>query len=179
VPGGVPRLVPTVPGADNLSPSWSRDGRWLYFASKSDSEPFQIWKLPVQGGAAIKITKNGGISPVESPDGRYLFYAKYEKGGIWRVPLQGGEEAEVLDEVSGGGWPNWGITSKGIYFLRFDKSPHATIQFFDFATAKVTPIWTFDKEPGWGLAVSPDEKSIVYVQNEFAESNIMLVKNFR
>jgi hypothetical protein len=43
----------------------------------------------------------------------------------------------------------------------------------------VTPIWTFDKEPGWGLAVSPDEKSIVYVQNEFAESNIMLVKNFR
>jgi Tol biopolymer transport system component/DNA-binding winged helix-turn-helix (wHTH) protein len=179
VPGGVPRLLPTVPGADNLSPSWSRDGRWLYFASKSGSEPFQIWKLPVQGGAAIKITNNGGISPVESPDGRYLYYAKYEKGGIWRMPLQGGEEAEVLDEVSGGGWPNWGITSKGIYFLRFDKSPHATIQFFDFATAKVTPIWTFDKEPGWGLAVSPDEKSLVYVQNEFAESNIMLVKNFR
>lgn len=100
----------------------------------------------MQGGAAIKITNNGGISPVESPDGRYLYYAKYEKGGIWRMPLQGGEEAEVLDEVSGGGWPNWGITSKGIYFLRFDKSPHATIRFFDFATTKVTPIWTFDKD---------------------------------
>jgi len=29
------------------------------------------------------------------------------------------------------------------------------------------------------LSVSHDGKSIVYVQNEFAESNIMLVKNFR
>ncbi len=27
VPGGVPRLLPTISGADNLSPSWSRDGQ--------------------------------------------------------------------------------------------------------------------------------------------------------
>ena len=94
------------------------------------------------------------------------------------MPLQGGQEAEVLDEVSGGSWPDWGVTSKGIYFLKFDKSPHATIQFFDFNTHKRIPIWTFDKEPGWGIAVAQDGKSIVYVQDEFAESNIMLVKNF-
>ena len=50
VPGGVPRLLPTIPGSDNLSPSWSRDGKWIYFASKRGAEAFQIWKIPVQGG---------------------------------------------------------------------------------------------------------------------------------
>ena len=179
VGGGVPRLLPTIPGADNLSPTWSPDGKSIYFASKRGSEPFQLWKMPVQGGPPTKLTKNGGISGVESFDGRFLYYSKYEAGGMWRMPLAGGEETQVLEEVRGGSWPNWALTSNGIYFLRFDKSPHATIQFLDFATRKTIPIWTLEKEPGWGLALSRDGKSIVYVQDEFAESNIMLVENFR
>jgi Tol biopolymer transport system component/DNA-binding winged helix-turn-helix (wHTH) protein len=178
VPGGVPRLLPTIPGADNLSPSWSHDGKWLYFASKQGSEPFQIWKIPVQGGSPTRLTKNGGISPVESADGRFLYYSKYEMGGVWRTPLQDGEESQLLDEGGGGSWPNWALTSEGIYFLRFEKSRHATIQFFELATHKTVPVWTLEKEPGWGLGISHDGRSILYVQDEFAESNIMLVKNF-
>src|ERR1700682_476249 len=154
VPGGVPRVVPTIPGADNLSPSWSRDGKWLYFASKRDNEPFQLWKMPIQGGPPIKLTKHGGISGVESSDGRFLYYSKYEMGGVWKMPIEGGEETQVLEEVRGASWPNWALTSNGIYFLRFDKSPRVTIQFLDFATRKTTPLWTLDKEPGWGLAMS-------------------------
>ena len=118
VPGGVPRLLSTIPGADNLSPSWSRDGQWIYFASKRGSEPFQLWKMPVQGGSPTKITKNGGISGVESFDGRFLYYSKYELGGVWRMPSEGGEETQVLAGVQGCSWPNWALTSDGIYFLR-------------------------------------------------------------
>jgi Tol biopolymer transport system component/DNA-binding winged helix-turn-helix (wHTH) protein len=179
VPGGVPRLLPTIPGADNLSPSWSRDGKWLYFASKRGLEAFQLWRIAVQGGVPTKLTNNGGISPVESPDGRFLYYSKYERGGIWRMPVEGGDETEVLPEVDGDSWPNWAITSDGIYFLKFNKFPRVTIQFFEFATRKSIPIWTLEREPGWGLSISRESKSIVYVQNEFAESNIVLVKNFR
>ena len=181
VPGGLPHLVPTIAGADNLSPSWSQDGKWLYFASKRGTEPFQVWKMLVQGGSPTRITKNGGISPVESPDGQSLYYSKYEQGGVWRMPLQGGQETEILRDrdVEGGGWPNWGVTADGIYFLRFGKFPVVTIAFFEFATGKTIPIWTLEKEPGWGLSLSHDGKSIVYIQSEFSESNIMLVKNFR
>jgi len=179
VPGGLPHLVPTIAGSDNLSPSWSRDGKWLYFASKRGTEPFQVWKMPFQGGSPTRITKNGGISPVESPDGQFLYYSKYEQGGVWRMPLQGGPEAEILTDVEGGGWPNWGVTADGIYFLKFGKFPVVTIAFFEFATGKITPIWTLEKEPGWGLSLSHNGKSIVYIQSEFSESNIMLVKNFR
>jgi hypothetical protein len=85
----------------------------------------------------------------------------------------------VVTEVDGGGWPDWAISPKGIYFMRFGKFPHVSINFFEFATGKSLPIWTLDKKPGWGLSLSNDGKSILYIQNEFAESNIMLVRNFR
>ena|SRR5438128_1494856 len=64
---------------------------------------------------------------------------------------------------------------------RLDSSSrtNATVKFFDFATGKKTSISTLDKPPSMGLALSPDGRSILYVQNELAESSIMLVKNFR
>lgn len=179
VPGGMPHLLRTIPGADNLSPAWSRDGRWLYFASKRGSEAFQIWKIPAQGGPPTRLTKNGGISPAESVDGRFLYYCKYEHGGIWRMPVGGGPEDKVLSDIDGGGWPNWALSRDGIYFLMFGKLPDASIEFLDFASGKTFPLWKLEKEPGWGLSLSSDGKSLVYLQNEFAESDIMLVKNFR
>ena len=178
VPGGVPHLLPTIPGADNLSPSWSRDGKSLYFASKRGGEPFQIWKMPLQGGSPIQVTKHAGISPQESADGRYLYYCKYEQGGLWRMPLESGDETEVLKDVGGGGWPDWALGVEGIYFLKFSKFTDVSIEFLEFTTGKTHRLWTLQKEPGWGLSLSSDGKSIVYIQDEFAESNLMLVKNF-
>ena len=178
MPGGVPHLLPTIPGADNLSPSWSRDGKSLYFASKRGGEPFQIWKMPLPGGAPIQITRHAGISPQESADGRYLYYCKYEQGGLWRMPLGGGDETEVLKDVGGFGWPDWALGAEGIYFLKFGKLTDFSIEFLEFATGKTHRLWTLQKEPGWGLGLSSDGKSIVYIQDEFAESNLMLVKNF-
>jgi Tol biopolymer transport system component len=174
----MPHLLSTIPGADNLSPSWSRDGKWLYFSSKSGNEAFQIWKIPSQGGLPIRLTRNGGISPVESSDGRFLYYCKFEHGGIWRMPLGGGEETEVLSDIEGGGWPNWALGNEGIYFLKFSEFPNVTINFHDFATGTNSVVSKLEKEPGWGLSLSSDGKSIVYLQREFAESDIMLVKNF-
>ena len=179
VPGGTPRLLPTIPGADNLSPSWSNDGKWLYFASKRGDEPFQAWKILADGGAPIQLTKNGGISPVESPDGRFLYYSKYEEGGLWRKPLEGGEETEVLREIPGYQWPDWVVTREGIYFLKFDQTSHGRVEFLEFTTGKIVPVWNFDRDVGWGLAGSQNCRSILYIQHEFSESDVMLIKNFR
>jgi Tol biopolymer transport system component len=180
VPGGVPRLLPTIPGSDNLSPSWSRDGKWIYFASKRDAEPFQIWKIPVQGGPPSQLTKHGGISPAESLDGRYLYYSKYEQTGVWRMPLQGGgEESEILSDIDSGSWPNWALSPEGIYFLKFGKFPQAELAFFDSATGKTHVVWPLEKRLGWGLSLSPNGKSLLYIQSQFDESNLMLVRNFR
>ncbi len=195
VPSGTPQLVSTIPGADNLVPSWSRDGKWIYFTSQHGNGPFQLWKVPWKGGSPIQITKTGGLAAVESADGRFLYYSKYETEGVWRMPLNGGQEIRVLDQPSGRAWYNWGLARNGIYFLNpgdglsLDRKadrilkntelPKTTVDFFEFATHKTSHISTLDKPTGQGLAVAPDGRSLLYVQTEFEESSIMLLKNFR
>jgi eukaryotic-like serine/threonine-protein kinase len=174
---GVPRLVTTIPGADNLAPNWSRDGKWIYFASKKGGSPFQLWKVPFEGGPPIQITKTGGIGAVESDDGS-LYYSKYETGGVWKMSSEG-EESRVLAQPVGTEWFNWALSGKGVYFLDHAKLPPTTVNFFEFATHKTAHIATLDKPLGWGLALAPDRRSLLLVEAEFEQSNIMLVKNFR
>jgi hypothetical protein len=47
------------------------------------------------------------------------------------------------------------------------------------ATKKTRHVHSLEKPWGWGLAVSPDNQSLLFVQNEFEQSNIVVVKNFR
>jgi Tol biopolymer transport system component/DNA-binding winged helix-turn-helix (wHTH) protein len=170
---GTTRLFVTLPGSDNGGPSWSRDGKALYFYSDRGGGSFQLWKIQLSGGAPVQVTKHGGVFAAESEDGRFLYFAKYQTPGIWKMPIEGGEESSVMDEQGGKGWWNWALTRRGIYYLADG------VKFFDFATEKKTSVFNSDTRLHMGLAVSPDGKSILYPRIDVAESTIMLVKNFR
>ena len=62
-----------------------------------------------------------------------------------------------------------------------DVPPNGRIEYFDFVTAQSTPILNLEKaSPVFGgLTLSPDGKSLLYVQSELDESYVMLVRNFR
>jgi len=71
------------------------------------------------------------------------------------------------------------VGRNGIYFINLETKPNATVEFFEFASHKTIPIWSLTNRPFVGLSISADGKSILYAQNEFQHSDIMLVKNFR
>jgi Tol biopolymer transport system component len=177
---GLPRRLTTNP-AEDVVPSWSKDGRWIYFASNRTGQ-WQVWKVPVAGGPEAPVTKNGGFAAFESPDGQFVHYAKFDTPGIWKVPVAGGEESLILDALQPGLWGYWAVVDQGVYFVNLKATPPSTIEFFNFATRRVTPVVTFETGPSWwspGLAVSPDGRWLLYTQVEKGNSDIMVVENFR
>ncbi|HSE96846.1 MAG TPA: protein kinase, partial [Blastocatellia bacterium] len=178
VRGGPPERLTHEPGDDNL-PSWSGDGRWIYFTSNR-SGATQVWKMRTDGSGAVQVTRNGGSAPRESTDGKVLYYTKPTPRGlaVWRVPVDGGEEVEVLTGISD--WSNYLPTDKGIYFTPLTESSDGTsIQFLNFADGKIRTIATLAKRVFLGLTISPDGRSLLYTQWDQEGFDLMLVESFR
>jgi len=179
VQGGPPRKLTSEPSNEGV-PSWSRDGRWIYFASDRTGG-WEVWKMPSTGGPAVQVTHHGGFAGLESPDGRFLYYAKgLSVPGLWRIPTNGGEEVEVIGSLEAGYWGYWAAVENGIYYL--DTTTKPGIAFFDITTHRITRLFDLENRPARqapGLAVSPDKRTILYTQWDATDSDIILVENFR
>ena len=70
-----PRQLTRIPAVD-ANPTWSNDGRWIYFSS-SRNGPYEVWRMPADGGEAERITWNGGYLARES--GRQWFTAAHDE----------------------------------------------------------------------------------------------------
>jgi hypothetical protein len=140
----------------------------------------QIWKMPASGGQPVQqITRKGGVAAFESPDGRFLYYAKdYQTPtSLWKVAVQSGEERLVLEQIAL--WGAFAVGDAGIYFLRLDMMSGTQLEFLDFATSRVKTIANIDKPWFYGLTVSPDGRYILYTKIEQQDHDLMLVENFR
>jgi Tol biopolymer transport system component/DNA-binding winged helix-turn-helix (wHTH) protein len=176
---------------EETQPRWSRNGELIYFGSNRTGR-HEVWKMPRAGGPAERITQHGGLSATESPDRRFLYYAKHgvSPTSIWRVPVNGGEETVVVDGVSNS--LNFVVANRGLYFLAVaDATPgppaavfhratqRTSIDFFEFATGKRTTLFQIGKQAWAGMALSHDERSLLYSVMDSAGGNLMLVDTFR
>jgi hypothetical protein len=139
--------------------------------------------MPAAGGQAVQVTQQGGFEAFESPDGKLLYYTKGRgPGGIWQMPVAGGQERQLPELLNAGYRRYWAVQNEGIYFVSAVTGARAAINFFSFATHRVTRIGVMEKDPLQGppgLTVSPDGRSVVYAQADQSISDIMLVENFR
>ena len=178
--GGAPRQL-TRGSYRDVRPTWSHDGRWVYFGSERGGA-WQIWKAPFEGGEPVQVTRGGGQEAMESPDGEFVYYTKArETQIIWRVPVNGGDEEQVL-ERGHSGVGRWHITEKGIYLLYDEGRAGANgIKFFNFATKKVETVASLAEDTdshGLQFTVSPDERWVAYDRIDNMHSDIMLVEGF-
>jgi Tol biopolymer transport system component len=167
--------------SDNYVPSWSCDGKSIYFASLRTGSR-QIWKHSVEDGSERQLTEHGGFDPLESYDGRTIYYSKYDEPGIWNIPASGGSESLVvagMPQVSY--WGHWAVTESGLYLLDADAEPRPTIEFYSFATRRTTPVLSLERSPSpWqpSLSASRDGRTVFYTQTD-PQSVIKMVENFR
>jgi Tol biopolymer transport system component len=178
--GGLPRKLNVDVKGNNL-PSWSHDDAWIYFINGDEDHHPAVWKVPSGGGHAVQITQGAATSPVESPDGKYVYFSR--DWWLWRVGTDGIGEQQVEGmprlTLSGEAWNPFG---SGIYFLGYIDHK-AVVGCFDLNTKTVRPIYMLEKPLGdeWmgGLPVSSDGKWLLFAQVDEQSSDLMLVENWR
>jgi Tol biopolymer transport system component/DNA-binding winged helix-turn-helix (wHTH) protein len=162
-------------------PSWSRDGKAVYFASDRTGE-WQVWRRELSSGKETQITRHGGFAAFESYDAKALYYSKFEGGGIWKIPAGGGQEQLVTDSLHLGYWGHFAVTDNGLYLVDSDAKGGPAIMYYDFQTRRLSSVLTYKEYPTpWfpNLAASRDGRTLFYSSVEFQNNMISMVENFQ
>lgn len=172
------RLVTNVSGM--FQPSWSHDGKWIYFLSGATDAP-RIYRCPANGGNETMLSSEPAFGFHESFDGETIYFvdgwydARLKKISLNQIgPALPVEGVPLLKDAS-----LWTVDPGGIYFVA-TAAPHS-ICYFDFSSRQVLRITDTDRDLNsinGGLAVSPDKRWILYSQVDDISSDIMLVDHF-
>lgn len=162
----------------DVRPSWSLDGRSIYFASNR-TVARQIWKIPAAGGEPTRITRGGGFAPVESPDGRAVFYIKSPgERSLWRTLPNGGPEALVCKDVADG---LWSVARDGVYFIEqaYREKALKKLERCDPESGREVGILDLERGAGLypGLTVSGDRR--VLYTSQTTRSELMIIDGLR
>jgi hypothetical protein len=183
--GGHLRRLTAEPSIEGV-PSWSGDGRWIYFASTRAGVIADIWRISPGGGEAIRLTRNGGFQPQESPDSRYLFYLDRPPAGLpigstarlMRLPLGGGYEEVLLEHIR----PFlWGVSDSGIVFVTREPD-FDSIDAYRFSDGRIARVGRLGfRLPGiyTHMTVSPDGRWALATNQVRFDSDLMRLDGFR
>jgi Tol biopolymer transport system component/tRNA A-37 threonylcarbamoyl transferase component Bud32 len=175
--GSLRRL--TFSEAGDTAPTWSHDGRFVYFSSHRGGAE-TIWRVPVAGGSEEQVTHTGGGRCEEAADGQTLFFlrATFGDSPLLAVSLAGGQERTVIDCVPQRGYA---LGPAGIYHAGCGADPRAVLLWLrDGATGRDRLLGTLERpaEAG-GLTVSADGKTILFARAVGEGSDLVLIENLR
>ena len=181
--GGRVHRLTSEPSIDGLS-AWSADD-WIYFSSTRAGAVPDVWRIAPAGGAAERMTRNGGFGPQTSSDGRYLFYLdRYPQRSainttakLMRLALADGQEELLLRRVRPFAWS---VTDTGIVFVTSERDFDAldVYRFSDQRVARLGRLGFRIPEIFNHMAVSRDGRWASATQLVRFESDLMRLDNF-
>jgi TolB protein len=137
--------------AEDSSPCWSPDGKWICFAAKIESRRV-LAKVPAGGGAVQVIRTAGAANPTEpdwSPDGKWIAFTRQAGDfDICVVPADGGADPVV---VAAGEDPSWSPNSRTLVFAKRTGGSYvlSVLDVFTKQVKDVPRVSGSDSEPAW------------------------------
>jgi len=103
------------------APTWSMDGRQLYYSVEA-GDTLQIWRAELETGHSVQVTTEGGIFARQGRDG-LLYHVRPNEDGIWRIAMDRPSEVEHLSPLPGiADWGNWALHDDRIVFYDRDQN---------------------------------------------------------
>lgn len=180
--GGLSRKVVEHP-ADDIAPSFSRDGRRIYFSSNRDGQ-HAVFSVGADGGEAVRVSDRGGVA-FESMDGKAVYIARawLQCAPLFVQPLNGAAGQEVVPSVC---MRSFTVTERGVYYIGGVAAPGVSAQQYDIklwdpGTRVSTTVMTSKRDLflGQGLTVSPNGKTIFMSASTHTGADLYLVEGFR
>jgi len=155
---------------------------WVVYTTRSGGI-FRIWKVPLKGGEAVRLTDVDSISPVLSRDGKSVAYLIREKGKPLRLgivsidggpPLQTFELPTTTNNDTGLAWNKNG---NGILFVNtLGTTSNIWTQPLD--GTKPTPLTAFKEFQIAAFALNPEGTRLAVARGS-RNRNIVLIKSVR
>jgi Tol biopolymer transport system component/DNA-binding winged helix-turn-helix (wHTH) protein len=180
--GGTPRQLTT--GADDQAvPTWSRDGKWIYFSNHAHGTR-DIWRVRASGGTAPEqVTRTGsGFLAHEFADGTSVVYQpKNADSPLLLIPLTGAAvPRRLVDCVRSAAFAPAG---RAIVYVACASGSSPPLHVIDPVSGKDRLLGRLEHFPPGAmhvnLAATPDGKSILFKGIVRSGGDLMLIENFR
>jgi serine/threonine protein kinase/Tol biopolymer transport system component len=177
--GGAPRRLTTRAGHESV-PTWSHDGRWIYFTSRLGATESDVWRVSVDERISERLIRgSSGPFVCDTIDGEMLlFQTKDADSPLMAMPLTSGSARQLAPCVRNSAF---GVGPLGVYYVPCDPSPNPSVHVLDLKTGRNRRLGTLDgiEYRPLGLSVSPDGRTIVYPRGMSENADLMLIENFR
>ncbi len=155
VEGGVPRRLTFHP-AGSILLDWCPDGSGVIFTANREAPGYsnELYKMPIEGGMAIRLPVDRGSLASVAPDhsglaynriGRHVRTWKRYEGGlaqdIWVKDFKSGDITKITDWQGSDQFPMWG--QGGIYFASDREDGTLNIYRYDTATKETSRLTTY------------------------------------
>lgn len=122
---GSQRAVITDGTHNAYAPTWSGDGRTVYYSMETE-DGLQIWRTDVDTEKSQQVTRDGGFFARIASD-ESLYYVRPKAEGIWRLtPGQSTPPELILQAPAFADWGNWTLLDDRIlYYDRVQQSIRA------------------------------------------------------
>jgi Tol biopolymer transport system component/predicted Ser/Thr protein kinase len=177
--GGTPRRLMTQAG-DEHTPTWSHDGRWIYFASEQGGTARDVWRVSADGRISERLIRGGsGPFASETIDGKTLLFQTQDSDSpLMAMPLPGGAGRQLVACVKNSAF---GVGPQGVYYVPCEPSPNPSVHVLNLETGRDRRLGTLDgiTDRALGLSISPDGRTILYPKVTTVNADLMLIENFR
>lgn len=157
-------------------PTWSPDCRWIIASNGRTA----LYRVSVSGGGVELFTEKRAYRAVVAGS-NVIFNVSGDKGiELWSKSIEGGAEAPLPGMVPLRYSDGWTATSRGLYFTSASGGRSSVVSLYDIASHQIHVVRNLEGIPaalgGLGIAVSSDERWLLYTRSERSEGDIMLAR---
>jgi Tol biopolymer transport system component len=153
--------------------SWSPDGKWVAVAA-NQGEGTRVYKIPLDGGPAIRLRDTLSFNPVWSPDDRFIVYSEQRASNSFDVRTMTPDGAPVVVPAVASlgsripmalGTPYRFMPGGKTLITLQGTAPNQNFFRLDLETGEQRQLTSFDLKSGSAIQnfdISPDGKRLVF-----------------